>query len=75
MLLQVNDKKTTTVVTVMMFEYEADTNKIKIWDMCDNVAIVTTKTPYDASSCVRSLFSNERASLNDADINWDNTEE
>ena len=47
----------------------------QIWDMCDNTAIVTTKTAYDASLCVRNLFSNERASINDADIDWDNAEE
>ena len=77
MLLQVNDtkNKTMTVVHVMMFEYETDSNKIKIWDMCDNTAIITTKPAYDASSCVRSLYSNERASINDADIDWDNAEE
>ena len=77
MLLQINDtkNKSITVVSVMMFEYEEDSNKIKIWDMCDNTAIVTTKTAYDASLCVRNLFSNERASINDADIDWDNAEE
>ncbi len=77
MLLQINDtkNKTMTVVQVMMFEYETDSNKIKIWDMCDNVAMITAKTSYDASSCVRNLYSNERASINDADIDWDNAEE
>ena len=77
MLLQINDSKdkTLTVVQVMMFEYEEDSDKFKIWDLCDNTAIVQAKNSYDASSCLRSLYTNGRATLNDASINWDNSDE
>ena len=73
MLLQINDKKakTTTVVRVMMFERDDNSPNIKIWDMCDNIAVVTAKSAYDAESCIRNLFSNERATLTDAEIHWD----
>lgn len=76
MLLQINDTKakSITVVKVMMLEYEEASDTIKIWDMCDNIAMVKAKSAYDASSCVRSLFSNERATLNDAEIDWDHAD-
>ena len=74
MILQVQDSadNITTVVNVMMAEHEDGSAVVKIWDYCDNIATVQTKSESDAERCVRNLYSGGRAQV-DASINWEDS--
>ena len=72
MLLKIVDPvdKTITIVKVMMLELEENSNQMKIWDYCDNVATLTAKAESDLEYCARNLYSSNRAEIT-ATVDWE----